>query len=159
MSLSWDDRERGRECPLCAPRPESNEHWDLVAKLTTSTLYLAKNQTFRGQCQLIFDGRHAARPNQLTAEEWLIFCADLYAAEGAVMRSVQADHVNIEALGNVVPHLHWHIVPRYRHDPRWGAPIWLTDLAEMPETRLAPEDTAALLRRLRSELEAGTEIR
>ena len=29
-----------------------------------------------------------------------------------------------ELLGNSMPHLHWHLVPRYMSDPMWGRPIW-----------------------------------
>jgi diadenosine tetraphosphate (Ap4A) HIT family hydrolase len=65
------------------------------------------------------------------------------------MRTVQPDHVNLESLGNVVPHLHWHIVPRYRSDPRWGAPIWLTSLADMVEVRLQPAERSALVELIR----------
>jgi len=32
--------------------------------------------------------------------------------------------MDVELLGNSNPHLHWHIIPRYRSDPRWGRPIW-----------------------------------
>ncbi len=32
--------------------------------------------------------------------------------------------MGIKCLGNSSPHLHWHIVPRYKHDPRWEQPIW-----------------------------------
>jgi diadenosine tetraphosphate (Ap4A) HIT family hydrolase len=66
--------------------------------------------------------------------------------------SVRADHINIETLGNVVPHLHWHIVPRYRTDPRWGNPIWLTSLADMIETRLGEDERSQLLADIRSAL-------
>jgi diadenosine tetraphosphate (Ap4A) HIT family hydrolase len=145
---------RGLECPLDAPRPASNEHWDLIATLSASSLYLAKNQTYRGQSQLIFDRRHAARPDELTRDEWLAFSADLFAAQDAIMRTVGADHVNIESLGNVVPHLHWHIIPRYRDDPRWGAPVWLTTLDDMIDRRLEPADRQALIAAIRAALTA-----
>ena len=140
----------GSQCPLDAPRPASNEHWDLIAPLSVSSLYLTRNQTYRGHCQLIFDVRHAARPDQLSREEWTSWCDDLYRAQGAIMRTVRADHVNIESLGNVVPHLHWHIVPRYRDDPRWGDPIWLTSLSDMIDTRLPDDERQALIAALRS---------
>jgi diadenosine tetraphosphate (Ap4A) HIT family hydrolase len=38
------------------------------------------------------------------------------------------DHMNVESLGNVMPHLHWHIFPRCKNDGRWGAP----DLTQVP---------------------------
>lgn len=135
-----------------APRPVSNEFWDFVAPLSVSSLYLAKNQTYRGQCSLIFDLRHAARPDQLTPAEWTAFCADLFVAQNAVAAVTTPDHINIESLGNVVPHLHWHIIPRYIDDPRWGMPIWVTPLSAMPETFLAVGEQEAILRRLREAL-------
>jgi diadenosine tetraphosphate (Ap4A) HIT family hydrolase len=148
----WDARVSGTACPLCAPRPDSNDHWDLLAVLSASSLYLAKNQTYRGQCQLTFDRRHAARLDQLTADEYDAFSRDLFAAQHAVVRTVRPDHVNIESLGNVVPHLHWHIVPRSVGDARWGMPIWTTPLAVMPDHRLDPEDREALAASIRRAL-------
>jgi diadenosine tetraphosphate (Ap4A) HIT family hydrolase len=146
---SWQKLVSGAGCEMDAPRPASSEHADLVAPLSVSSLYLAKNQTYRGQCVLIFDLRHAARPDQLTALEWTGFCADLYVAQNAVVGVAQPDHINVESLGNVVPHLHWHIIPRYVGDPRWGMPIWTTPLSAMPDTRLEPNDRETLLRQLR----------
>ena len=141
----------GVACPLCKPRPASNHEWDFVAALGASSLYLNRNQTYRGHCLLIFDPRHAARPDELSEPEWASFCADLFRAQGAIMRTVHADHINIEALGNVVPHLHWHIVPRYRNDPRWGAPIWAA--AElMRNTSLGEDGQSALIEELRRAL-------
>jgi diadenosine tetraphosphate (Ap4A) HIT family hydrolase len=144
-------------CPMDAPRDTSNDYWDLVAPLTVSSLYLTTNQTYRGHCQLIFDPRHATSPSELSAGEWTAFCADLHAAQHAVVGVVRPDHLNVELLGNVVPHLHWHIVPRYRTDPRWGQPIWTTPLSAMPETRLEPSDRQALLSALREALHPRTE--
>jgi len=149
---AWERSVRGVDCPMDAPRPDTNDAWDLVAKLSVSSLYLAKNQTYRGQCVLIFDPRHAARPDQLEPREWAAFCADLFAAQSAVMRALRPDHINLESLGNVVPHLHFHVVPRYLGDARWGAPIWLSSVADMLETRLEPGERAALIESLRKAL-------
>ena len=148
----WHLLVSGAGCQIDAPRPAANEFWDLVAPLSVSSLYLAKNQTYRGQCSLIFDLRHAARPDELSADEWTAFCADLYAAQRAVVNVTLPDHINIESLGNVVPHLHWHIIPRYVGDSRWGMPIWTTPLSAMQDERLDPGDRAALLEQLRAAL-------
>ena len=149
---AWEAAVSGHGCGMDAPRPVSNEFWDLVAPLSVSSLYLAKNQTYRGQCSLIFDLRHAARPDQLTLAEWTAFCTDLFVAQNAVVAVTTPDHINIESLGNVVPHLHWHIIPRYVDDPRWGMPIWVTPLSAMPDTPLAVRDQETLLHRLREAL-------
>jgi len=146
----WDRLVRGEGCPLDAPRPESNDHWDFVVTLSVSSLYLSKNQTYRGQCLLIFDPRHVARVDQLSAGEWRALSADLFKAQKAVMQAVGADHLNVESLGNVVPHVHWHIVPRYRGDPRWGSPVWLTSLDDMIDTRLPVEEQRMLVERLKA---------
>jgi len=148
----WEQLARGVECPLDAPRPSSNEHWEFVAALSASSLYLSKNQTYRGHCQLVFDPRHVARVDQLSAAEWSALSADLFKAQSAIMRTVGADHLNVESLGNVVPHVHWHIVPRYLNDPRWGSPIWLTSLDDMIDTRLPVDEQDALVRSLRAAL-------
>jgi diadenosine tetraphosphate (Ap4A) HIT family hydrolase len=142
-------------CPLCAPRPSSNEHVELVATMSVSSLYLAGNQTYRGQCVLIFDPRHAARVDELTPDEWRAMAEDVFRAHMAVVHVTKPDHTNIESLGNVVPHLHWHIIPRYRNDPRWGQPIWTTPLDDMIDTRLPAVERDALVRELRNALDAA----
>lgn len=148
----WKTRVSGTGCPLCAPRPASNDHWDLIAPLSIASLYLAKNQTYRGQCQLTFDRRHVARLDQLDPDEYAAFTRDLLASHNAVARAMRPDHVNVESLGNVVPHLHWHIVPRYIGDARWGMPIWTTPLSAMPDHRLADAERASLIDTIRAAL-------
>ena len=150
MSSQWDSFARGLAGPLDAPRPASNEHWDYIATMTVSSLYLSKNQTYRGQGQLIFDPRHVARLDELTADEWTRLAGDHYLAEQTIVRVLRPDHINVESLGNVVPHLHWHIIPRYLDDPSWGAPIWRVPLASMADTRLPDEERESLIASLRS---------
>jgi methyltransferase (TIGR00027 family) len=152
VDVPWEARVAGQACPLDAPRPASTDYWDFVGKLSVSSLYLTKNQTYRGYCQLIFDPRHVSRLDQLSHQEWTAWAADLFIAQQAVVRVVQPDHVNVESLGNIVPHLHWHIIPRFRTDPMWGTPIWQPPLDSMPDTRLAAADRDALTRALRESL-------
>ena len=151
-ATQWQQIISGEDCPFDPPRVASSEHWDFIEALSASSLYLTKNQTYRGQCLLILDLRHATRPDDLSSTEWGMFCSDLYAAEIAITQVVQPDHINVAALGNVVPHLHWHIVPRYVNDPRWGAPIWPSNMADMPDTRLAAPQQLALVNAIRAAL-------
>jgi diadenosine tetraphosphate (Ap4A) HIT family hydrolase len=148
-TAKWDRLAGGTGCPFDAPRAESNDEWQMVAALSASTLYLSSNQTYRGHCLLILDLKHATRPDQLSADEWAAFSSDLHRASSAITQTVKPDHVNVAALGNLVPHLHWHIVPRYRSDPRWGGPIWS---ANMPDTRLTAAEQRELIKDLRAAL-------
>jgi len=115
-----------------------------VRKLSVATLYLSREQTYRGACLLIYDTEHAIRIDQLSADEWANFARDIYVAESAMFRALQPDHINVESLGNSIPHLHWHILPRYKNDGRWGGPIWLTTREEMPNARLEESEYLSL---------------
>jgi diadenosine tetraphosphate (Ap4A) HIT family hydrolase len=48
----------------------------------------------------------------------------VFATERALRRIMQPDKINLASLGNVVPHLHWHVIPRWRDDSHFPAPIW-----------------------------------
>lgn len=50
--------------------------------------------------------------------------------------------VNLASLGNVVPHLHWHVVARWTDDAQWPAPVWATALRETPAAVLAARRAA-----------------
>jgi diadenosine tetraphosphate (Ap4A) HIT family hydrolase len=52
---------------------------------------------------------------------------------------VRPDKINLASLGNVVPHLHWHVIPRWRDDSHFPAPIWATAKRAVP-ARLQPTD-------------------
>jgi diadenosine tetraphosphate (Ap4A) HIT family hydrolase len=152
MTESEEDSTRSA-CPLCPPRGRVDEHWIEVAALSVSTLYLDRNQTYRGQCALAFDPRHVEGLEQLTREEFHALCGDLHVAAHAVSAVCKPRLMNYASLGNVVPHLHWHIVPRYRSDPRWGGPIYTTTREEMHEVRLDEAEYEALVAALRAEVD------
>ena len=80
---------------------------------------------------LVFDRRHVVGLEQLSAEEFGAYMEDFRRAAKATAGVCQPDLMNYASLGNVVPHLHWHLVPRYRSDPRWGGPSYTTTEAEM----------------------------
>jgi diadenosine tetraphosphate (Ap4A) HIT family hydrolase len=107
---------------------------------------------YRGHGVLVFDPRHVTRLDELASAEWQAYSADLHRVVTAIVAVCRPDHVNVESLGNVVPHLHWHVIPRYKSDARWGAPIWAQTLSSQPEHRLAPDDRAVLLEELRAAL-------
>jgi diadenosine tetraphosphate (Ap4A) HIT family hydrolase len=149
----WDDLIAGRGCPICADvRLADNEYHAHVGDLAVSSLYLQRNQTYRGYCVLIFNPRHVTGLELLTETEFSAFNADLRCASRAIAAAVSPDHMNYATLGNVIPHLHYDIMPRFRDDPRWGAPIWTSDLKDMEKETLPDDDFAQLLQSIKEKL-------
>ena len=139
MGDTWEDLAAGRNCPFDEPITEDNEHLYFIRKLSVSSLYLDRNQAYAGHCVLVYDLNHRIRMDQLSRQEWAAFATELYESESAIYRAIQPDHINVGSYGNIVPHLHWHIFPRFKDDGRWGAPIWTTTLEEMPTKTLTLE--------------------
>ena len=138
-------------CPLCVPRGEDNEHWRKVKTLSVSTLYLHKIQTYKGYSVLVFDLGHQTKLSELSVDELSRFCNDLQIAQVAIENAVKCDHVNIASLGNEVDHLHWHIIPRFKNDGRWGKPIWMTSTSEMEIEYLSSEMYGQLHRKIQDQ--------
>jgi diadenosine tetraphosphate (Ap4A) HIT family hydrolase len=84
---------------------------------------------------------HVAEFSDLSATHRHV-CMDAVAEVEQVLRRLLAPtKVNLAALGNVVPHLHWHVIARFDWDSHFPAPVWATaQRDEVPggaEARLA----------------------
>ena len=148
MPTGSEDESR---CPFCPPRSADNEFWIEIADLASSTLYLSRSQTYRGSCLLVFNGRHVEGLEQLSLNEFTVFTRDLHLSAAAVTAACTPDLMNYASLGNIIRHLHWHIIPRYKSDPRWGKPVW-THRAEMKDTLLKQREYDALVDAIRGSL-------
>jgi len=139
--------------------PKDNNDVLFIAELSVSTLLLYREQRFRGYCILSFSPWDATNLELLSEEEYIQFSQDLRAASKAIRTVCKPDHMNYELLGNSNPHLHWHIVPRYKTDPRWGRPIW----EEWPRNEfnlnrhtLAESEYRALVDQIRAALDTNS---
>lgn len=66
------------------------------------------------------------------------FCIDAVAVVEQCLRAhLRPDKVNLAALGNAVPHLHWHIIARFRWDSHFPAPVWAAAQRQAPAAELA----------------------
>lgn len=80
---------------------------------------------------------HVAEFSDLTAADRRL-CMDAVVQVETVLRAhLQPAKVNLAALGNVVPHLHWHVVARFEWDSHFPAPVWAAPRRETPPERLA----------------------
>jgi len=68
----------------------------------------------------------------------------VFAAEAALRAVMAPAKVNLASLGNVVPHLHWHVIPRFTDDPHFPNPVWGAKLRDAPHA--VPPGLDALLR-------------
>src|SRR5262249_9611990 len=103
---------------------------EVVWSVPHSVAPLGPSQVLPGYCILIAR-RHATELNQLPNGVRRDFFDELCLLARAVEDTFQPHKLNYEMLGNQVPHLHWHLFPRYRHDPDCRKPVWLAlDRAE-----------------------------
>jgi len=68
--------------------------------------------------------RHATEMGQLSREERDALMAVVFSVEAAVSETMQPDKMNLASLGNMTPHVHWHVVPRFRDDRHFPSPVW-----------------------------------
>jgi diadenosine tetraphosphate (Ap4A) HIT family hydrolase len=83
----------------------------------------AQDVDYPGFLRLIWN-QHLREFSDLNRED-RILCVDiLVLLEEFILKTFKADKINIASLGNLVPHLHWHIIPRFSDDKHFPAPIW-----------------------------------
>ena len=78
---------------------------------------------------------HVAEWTDLRDAEQALCLRALNGTERAVRRVLQPTKVNLASLGNVVPHLHWHVIARFAWDTHFPAPVWAS--ATRPSDRVA----------------------
>jgi diadenosine tetraphosphate (Ap4A) HIT family hydrolase len=110
----------------------------------------AEGEAFPGFCRVVWRA-HVAEMSDLPVADRQHLLAVVLATERAVREIMHPDKINLASLGNVVPHLHWHVIPRWRDDSHFPAPIWAA--ARRPAPRRAQPSTEALSGALRRVLE------
>jgi diadenosine tetraphosphate (Ap4A) HIT family hydrolase len=78
---------------------------------------------YPGFCRVILE-RHATELTQLPDADRIALMRVVFAVEEAVRETMQPDKVNVASLGNMTPHVHWHVIPRYRDDRHFPTPVW-----------------------------------
>lgn len=99
---------------------------------------------------------HVAEWTDLTPGDRSQLMQAVAKVESVLRQLLRPTKINLASLGNVVPHLHWHVIARYDWDARWPAPIWAPKQREVKsaEERLAvslPDLDSAILRALVAE--------
>ena len=138
---------------MCAAgRPDEDAHGVRFFTGRVADAYLRRTAIQRGLSVVIWRGRHVAEPTELSEAEAAAYWRELLMVGRAIETVMNPIKLNYNLLGNAVPHLHTHVVPRYAEDPRPGWPFQFPD----PEPGPMPdEQLQADVERLRAAVAAG----
>jgi diadenosine tetraphosphate (Ap4A) HIT family hydrolase len=129
----WESRKRGDSCFFCGTLSVPSFYSGRA-----SEAILERHAIANGHVAVIFRGRHVADFTQLSPEELADYWRDIQAVGLMIERVFKPCHVNYLLLGNIVPHLHVHVVPRYLDDAAPERPLpWNT--SAVPEERFAQQ--------------------
>ena len=117
-------------------RPDSTSDGVCFFHGEVSDAYLRRTEIQRGLSVVIWRGRHVAEPTELNEAEAAQYWREVLIAGRAIETVMEPVKLNYDLLGNSLPHLHTHIVPRYADDPKPGWPFPFPEVE--PETM--PED-------------------
>jgi diadenosine tetraphosphate (Ap4A) HIT family hydrolase len=119
-----------------------------VRDLPASIAILAPDQYYRGYT-FVVSKTHATELYDLPDPESAQYFADMQRVARAIAAAFKPRKMNYELLGNTVPHLHWHLFPRYEWDPNPKGPTWETNhTPRLPEPAEYDETVAAIRRHL-----------
>lgn len=119
-----------------------------IVDLAVSTAFLYRDQAFRGRC-LVTLREHYTELFQLTPAMRTALMEDVTRIAEALFRALSPIKINYELLGNLVPHIHWHLIPRFREDGIYPKPIWA---GQQPPRTLAAAERDTLIANIRHSL-------
>jgi diadenosine tetraphosphate (Ap4A) HIT family hydrolase len=123
----------GVGCPMCENATLVDTDFGVrFLQGRVANAFLQRPSIQRGYSVVVWAGRHIVEPTQLTEDEAGAYWADVLDAGRAVETVFRPIKMNYETLGNSLPHLHTHVIPRYEQDPRPGRPF------PFPDTELPP---------------------
>ena len=129
-------------CSLCSPIAETLLWSDAFCRVIW-----VDDPDYPGFCRVILNA-HVREMTDLPAADRQRLMEVVFAVEAAVREIVQPDKINLASLGNVVPHVHWHVIPRWADDPNFPDSIWSAARREAAARALPGDLKAALATRL-----------
>jgi diadenosine tetraphosphate (Ap4A) HIT family hydrolase len=120
----WAERKAGKDCPMCAALGKGDNDFGVsVFTGEVAEVRLERRSRLPGYCVVVWRHGHVAEPGDLAPVQASRYWAEVLAAGRAVQACFTPVKLNYLTLGNSVPHLHTHVLPRYQDDPAPGGPI------------------------------------
>lgn len=110
--------QEAEECELCH-RPGGDVLWEDADCRVVGV----SDPDYPGFCRVVLK-RHVREMSDLPAAAQAALMRVVFTVEASVRALYQPDKINLASFGNVVPHLHWHVIPRWRDDRHFPEPIW-----------------------------------
>lgn len=107
-----------QECVLCA-EPGGRVLW----RSARCRVVRVDDPEYPGFCRVIWNA-HVREMTDLAAVDRDYLMAVVFAVEAVVRQSFRPDKINLASFGNMVPHLHWHVIPRWTDDRHFPEPVW-----------------------------------
>ncbi|MDE3009955.1 MAG: HIT family protein [Pseudomonadota bacterium] len=136
-----------RACELCAGDGGEPLHADATLRVVA-----VDDALHPGFCRVIWQ-QHVREMTDLDPSARAHLMQVVFATEQAMREVLAPAKINLASLGNLTPHLHWHVIARFRDDPHFPAPVWAA-----PSGRAAvalPAGWRAALRQRLAELLPG----
>src|SRR5690349_3788216 len=127
-AMEWPERfyelRRGEGCPMGAEgRPDETLRGIRVVAGEVADAYLQRPGIQRGYTVVIWRGRHVAERAQLDEDEASQYWREVLHVGRALETTLEPVKLNYDVLGNSLPHLHTHVIPRFADDPKPGWPF------------------------------------
>lgn len=103
-----------------------NEYF--VKEMKTGYVVLEDFQYYKGYV-IFLSKKHVLELHQMDKFLQKKFFEEMTLVSEAIYKAFNPVKLNYELLGNSEPHVHWHIIPRYKNDPNPKATIWSVDKA------------------------------
>jgi ATP adenylyltransferase len=108
-----------RECFYCTKENRLQELMAEVCQLNKSVVYLFKDQTFRGRCVVAYR-EHYTELFQLTPAELHEYMDEVAGVAQVMFDKLKPKKISYAIFGDLVPHIHYHLVPKYENGTLWG---------------------------------------
>jgi diadenosine tetraphosphate (Ap4A) HIT family hydrolase len=138
------------DCLICERVARAREGGDpyVIAEMEHSYFVVGDHQFHRGYA-LVLLKEHVREPFELSSRVQREHFAEVMRAATALQATFQPWKLNYSCYGNVEPHVHWHIVPRYEDDPNRGKDPW-KDIARFGEHTITAEQALEIAARVRA---------
>lgn len=90
---------------------------------------------YPGFCRVILN-KHVREMSELPVIERQLLMSVVFVVETAIRTLFKPDKINLASFGNMVPHVHWHVIPRWTNDRHFPEPVWGNIHSEIPVQRV-----------------------